>query len=127
MALASVLISCFALTSCGSDDNDDNDSPDNPETENYAELIVGTWEDDDEENSRLVFNANGSGYEMYYEDGSWEIEAIMDWRIRGNNLSLAWKDDDTITCTIMSLDKKHLVVLINVDGEYVQSSLTKVK
>lgn len=130
IALAALMISCFVFTACGSDDKDDKDVPDEPstsETSSYAKLIVGTWEDDDDDEYRMVFSSNGSGYDMFYEKGSWDVDEEYNWKIQGNSLIITWEDGEKMTCTIQTLDKQHLVLSYSDEGEYGMMSMTKVK
>lgn len=129
LALAAVMISCFAFTACGSDDKDVPDNPDDPTTANYAELLVGEWEFDDDGKTRIVFQSNGTGYEKIIWEGEWDKDATFVWEIKGNKLYLDYYGEDNVTLPIVSLTSKKLMVKIydEEEDEYSIMSMTKVK
>ena len=112
MTFAVILISCFVLTSCGSDDNEPDEPGTNiPETETYEDLIVGEWQSDYDDRYRIVFLANGTGYDKYLEsNGKWYIEEPMQWSVKGSKLLIKWEGGDNDSFSILNIDKTELVI-----------------
>ena len=86
-----LLVSSFALTACGSDDDDNNP----------ASSIVGTWRlDDGYEIEELTLASNSSAtYQRYRRDneGKYATYGNADegkYTINGNTLTIKWWDDD---------------------------------
>lgn len=102
-ALIAILL-CAGFTAC-SDDDEDVQSSD----------IVGKWYMEEYgEDSYLVFNADGTGYSYYIEDGTDRFE----YTLNGNILHIVWLDGsddvvdirvkingDTITCRNLTDDE----------------------
>lgn len=109
MALAAVMISCFAFTACSSDDKDE---PDDPTTANYAKLLVGEWEEDyGYGKNKITFYANSKGSWEYYSSstGKWENDGNFSWKVKGFDVTLDYGDGDIEYYSIINLDGNNLV------------------
>ena len=131
MTFAVILISCFVLTSCGNDDN--NDGPDEPgtnipETATYEDLIIGEWEFDNDDETRIFFRANGTGYDKIFWNGEWDKDETFEWEIKGTKLYLDYYGEDYVTFTIVSLTTKKLKIKAydEEEDEYYTLTLSKV-
>ena len=108
MTILMVAIVCVGFVSCGGDDDDSNSVTD-------PSAIIGTWvkfyeketkwvlsngdwvktsEDEDNNHggqSAVYFGADGTYYQMYNYDGSWQkaTGTIRSYSIQGNNLILS--------------------------------------
>ena len=129
MAFAVILISCFVLTSCGSDDNEPDEPGTNiPGTETYEDLIVGEWQSDYDDRYRIVFLANGTGYDKYRRiDDKWYIEEPLKWSVKGSKLLIKWEGGDNDSFSILNIDKTELVIRPLDDTEDDIRTYTRVK
>lgn len=92
-----LLVSVFAFTACGSDD-DENESPSNP--------LVGTWRAEVEEKGEaqyweLTFNANYTcSYKEYNKDDTSIVHESGSGRYElpsSNTIKVIWGDGETLT------------------------------
>ena len=85
-----MLVSSFAFTACGSDDEDNNDSSSNP--------LVGTWytetiEKGEVEYTEITYNAN---FTCTWREYKSDRKTVVDtdegsYKVDGNKLSIWWK------------------------------------
>lgn len=102
------MMSCFALTSCG----DDNDEPEAPVNAN-EQLIIGEWSRNEDQQSsyyHITFVEGGTGYDMVRVNNKYNIDETFQWSMNGSTLTLLWESGEIQIFTVVSVTAQELIL-----------------
>jgi hypothetical protein len=131
--LLAVALACCTLTACGGDDDDDDIDPPSTSTQTVREMLIGTWEDAEDEDhpDRIELRKDGTGMYMaihahdHSEDETSSLSWFYDEDTKILTLVLEDTDDYDIDSYLISEISSSMVIAYGVNRETLETYYTE--